>query len=245
MSERWILLRGLARESGHWGDFPERMATELGVEVRAIDLPGTGEYRGVVSPITLSGIVDFVRARAREQSPPPYHLLTVSLGAMVACEWMRLYSEEIAGTVAINTSAANLSAFYDRLRWQVWSRFFKLLSIAAPRDREREIIELLINDPAQRARAWPLWTKLATERPIGFRTFANQLWSAGRGRVALPTGARGLVLNGLGDRLVDPSCSTVLAEVTGWPIKRHPWAGHDLPWDDPEWVISRVREWRG
>jgi hypothetical protein len=34
-----------------------------------------------------------------------------------------------------------------------------------------------------------------------------------------------------------------LHEKWGWPIERHPWAGHDLPWDDPQWVISQIDTW--
>ena len=241
----WIFLRGLAHEAGHWGDFPARFAAATDFDVRAIDLPGTGGARDVISPASLSGIVDFVRIQAHALGgPPPYNLFSVSLGGMVALEWQRLYPGEIDGAVVINTSGANLSPVYNRMRWQVWSRFIKALTIPTPRERERAIIELVINDPAARAAAWPLWTKLATERPIGLRTFTNQLWAASRGVVRVPAGARGLILSGLGDRLVDPSCSTALAERTGWPIKRHAWAGHDLTWDDPDWVIARVAEWR-
>ena len=39
----WILLRGLARESGHWGAFTAQFARAMpGCEVLALDLPGNG-----------------------------------------------------------------------------------------------------------------------------------------------------------------------------------------------------------
>ena len=244
----WILLRGLARERGHWGPFLDELKDGLGSdeEVLALDLPGVGEFADQPSPRSLAGIAAFVRDRARERAPGArIHLLTISLGAMVGFEWLRAWPTEVDGLVVINTSLANLSPFYQRLRWQIWPKFVKLSSIQPPRERERAIIDLLINDPAAQARAWPTWTKLAQERPIPYATFANQLWAATRGGGPLVTNGRpGLILSALGDRFVDPSCSTALAEATGWPIARHPWGGHDLPWDDAPWVIERLRQWR-
>ncbi|MES2399587.1 MAG: alpha/beta hydrolase, partial [Pseudomonadota bacterium] len=52
-----------------------------------------------------------------------------------------------------------------------------------------------------------------------------------------------LVLSSAGDRLVNPVCSTRLA--AAWQAKyvQHPWAGHDLPHDDGEWVCSQLCDW--
>ena len=43
-----------------------------------------------------------------------------------------------------------------------------------------------------------------------------------------------------GDRLVDPRCTTAIARAWGVPHELHPWAGHDVPLDDPGWVIEQV-----
>jgi hypothetical protein len=43
--------------------------------------------------------------------------------------------------------------------------------------------------------------------------------------------------------LVDPSCSSQLHNRFNWPINRHPWAGHDISWDDSQWVLNHVQEW--
>ena len=243
----WILLRGLAREKGHWGPFIEKFAaSQSGDEVLALDLPGAGEFRETNSPLTIDGIFNFVRREAitRARNQGQFKLLAVSLGGMVAMEWMRQKPQDLAACVLINTSASNLSPFYQRLRWQVWKDVLRLISVQSMRDRERGIIDLIINSEEAREAAWPLWTKIALERPIAYKNFFAQLVAASRfagmnSGADIPT----LLLNGLGDRLVDPSCSTQLHERTGWPIRRHAWAGHDLPWDDPQWVIERISEW--
>ncbi|HBH40280.1 MAG TPA: alpha/beta hydrolase, partial [Curvibacter sp.] len=40
----WVLLRGLSRETGHWGGFVEAFAQPLPqARVPALDLPGNGQ----------------------------------------------------------------------------------------------------------------------------------------------------------------------------------------------------------
>jgi hypothetical protein len=43
-----------------------------------------------------------------------------------------------------------------------------------------------------------------------------------------------------GDQLVSPRCTRDLSRLYGSPSIEHPWAGHDLPLDDPEWLCARV-----
>ncbi|NJL25259.1 MAG: alpha/beta hydrolase [Calothrix sp. SM1_5_4] len=243
----WILLRGLVREKGHWGPFLDQFSQAFASEeVLAIDLPGMGEFRDRRSPANMKDIFQFVRGQAiaRGRAQSRFRLVAISLGAMVAVEWMRQKPEDLSGCVLINTSLRTVSPFYHRLRWQVWGDFLKILSIQSPREREKAIVDLLINSEEARAKALAIWTKIAIERPVSYRDFAAQLFAAARfdpefTKSEIPV----LLLSGLGDRMVEPSCSTALHERWGWPIERHPWAGHDLPWDDPDWVVRKIQSW--
>ena len=87
----WILLRGLLRETRHWGDFPARLQAALpGDRVVAIDLPGNGEHYRLRSPLRVAEMVQFCRAQlALHGEPGPFSLLALSLGGMVACDWAR------------------------------------------------------------------------------------------------------------------------------------------------------------
>jgi pimeloyl-[acyl-carrier protein] methyl ester esterase len=243
-SHTWILLRGLAREKGHWGPFLEQFKQSVpGDDVIAIDLPGTGEYRDVSSPKTITGIFNFVRSQAismaRNQSQ--FKIVAVSMGGMIAMEWMRQRSEDLSLCVLINSSS-KVSAFYNRLRWQVWREFARVLTLQAAKERERSVIEMLINSSEAKELALPLWTKIATERPISYINFFNQLLAAASFKgLEHPGPVPTLILSGLGDKFTDPSCSSVLSERLGWPIERHAWGGHDLPWDDGPWVIEKIR----
>ncbi|RYY52271.1 MAG: alpha/beta hydrolase, partial [Comamonadaceae bacterium] len=48
----WVLLRGLTREAGHWGAFPDLLRAQLqsGTRVIALDLPGNGALHAQRSP---------------------------------------------------------------------------------------------------------------------------------------------------------------------------------------------------
>ncbi len=246
-SSTWILLRGLGREKGHWGPFMEQFKkTVPGDEILAIDLPGMGEHRELTSPQTIEGIFNFVRAEAvaKARRQGQFKILATSLGGMVALEWMRQKSDDLAKVALINTSVHSLSPFYYRLRWQVWKDILRLATVQGVREREKGIIELLMNSAEARDAALSVWTKIAMDHPVSYISFFNQILAASRFSLSLkdcPVPV--LLLNGLGDRLVDPSCSTSLHEKWGWPIVRHPWGGHDLVWDDAPWVINKVAEW--
>lgn len=69
----WILLRGLTRESRHWGDFPELLRAEItGARVIALDLPGNGDLNAMTSPATILDMASLCRAQlARQGVPPP------------------------------------------------------------------------------------------------------------------------------------------------------------------------------
>jgi hypothetical protein len=44
------------------------------------------------------------------------------------------------------------------------------------------------------------------------------------------------------DTLVSPRCSRDLAAWYGVASVEHPWAGHDLPLDDPQWLCAQILE---
>lgn len=242
----WVFLRGLAREKGHWGSFTERFAARFPHdEVLPVDLPGSGEFHKSTAPGSMSEVFQFVRGQVMERAKHPgtLKLFALSLGGMVAMEWQRQRSDELAACVLINSSSKS-SPIHQRLRWQIWGQFVKLAVGQTVRERERGIIDLTLNNSDAKAEALPLWTKIGTERPISYLSFLNQLRSAATfAELAQATPVPTLLLNSLGDRLVDPSCSSRLHDSMGWPIRRHPWAGHDLTWDDPEWTIRQVEDW--
>ena len=114
----WILLRGLTRESRHWGGFPSLLREAIRADrVITPDLPGNGSLCEQVTPTRVADLAGTCRAELLGTGVvPPFFLLGMSLGAMVATDWAVGHPEEVRGCVLINTSMRPFSPFHRRLR---------------------------------------------------------------------------------------------------------------------------------
>lgn len=241
---RWLLLRGLARDSRHWGVFPEQFrAADPGAEILAPDLPGNGVRNRETSPDSIEAMVEDCRQGLRERGAAgPLRLLALSLGAMVALEWARRYPQEIDRCVLINTSLGGASAFYQRLRPRQYPRLLRLAFGTSPEAIEATILAMTSarRDPELVA----TWADYRRRRPLATANVLRQLRAAMRCRapIAAPP-APVLLLASTQDQFVDVACSRALARRYGWPLVEHASAGHDLPLDDGAWVSAQVGRW--
>ncbi|WP_010466527.1 alpha/beta fold hydrolase [Acidovorax radicis] len=243
----WILLRGLTREAAHWGAFAEAFERALpGARVVAQDLPGNGLLHRAVSPVTVRGMVERCRAELAERGlRPPFSVLAMSLGAMVATEWARVAPEELAGCVLINTSLRPFSPFYHRLRPRNYTALLRLaFGIKREEQAEQEVLRLTSNCVLRRQQVVPDWAEIRRQRPVSAANTLRQLGAAAcyRAPEKAPL-ANMLLLASREDGLVHGQCSQAIANAWQVPVEFHPWAGHDLPLDDPRWVIEKVRDW--
>lgn len=234
----WLLLRGLAREQRHWGEFPQLLAERMQARVICPDTPGNGYRCREAGPLNICGILEAVRQELGEAGP--LNLLGLSMGGMIATEWARLYPQEIDHLVLINSSFGNLSPPWQRIRpralWRVLRSLTKPTAV-----REGQVFDLICRRADDRRERVAEWVGYAHEYPLSRANFARQLTAAARYRA--PTTAplpRTLILGALGDRLVDPACSLAIARRWGIELDAHPWAGHDLTHDDPHWVLERL-----
>ena len=247
MGQNWLLLRGLSREAGHWGDFLPLLQSHYPLaQIHTLDLPGTGQRYQETSPCDIKKITDSVRAQAFERGllKQPLTILGLSLGGMVAWEWMLTNPEDICAAILINTSQASLSPFYNRLRWQSYPNFFKLITQPNRFKRELAVIQYVSNNRDKDERTAKEWTRIQTERPVSFKNSFRQIIAAAcyrpeNKKPAVPV----LLLNSRGDRLVAPACSEAIAKKWHLQIYTHPWAGHDLTLDDGNWVADRLQAW--
>ncbi|MEG2029486.1 MAG: alpha/beta hydrolase [Janthinobacterium sp.] len=243
----WILLRGLMREQRHWGGFPARLAQALpGAAIVTPDLPGNGERHALPSATRVADMVEFCRQDLLQRGmAPPYRLLALSLGAMVAVEWAHRHPQEIALCVLINTSMRPWNPFYRRLRWQNYPALLAQLLFGGRRSQEALILRLTSRrHGAGNAALLADWLRYQRQYPVSRRNALRQLQSAARfrapdSRPAMPL----LLLAGARDRLVDHRCTLRLAQAWQAPCMLHPDAGHDLPLDDGDWVADAVLQW--
>jgi len=96
--DTWVLLRGLTRESRHWGSFAGQFQQAIAqARVLTPDLPGNGLLNGQRSPSQVAAMVEFCRAQLQQQQlAPPFKVLAMSLGAMVSVAWSQTYPRELA-----------------------------------------------------------------------------------------------------------------------------------------------------
>lgn len=243
----WIFLRGLTRESRHWGLFPETFGNEVpAAQVFTPDLPGNGTLNAETSPLHVEDMTESIRTRLMAQGiGPPYHLLAMSLGAMAAVAWAARHPDEIRGAVLINTSLRPFSPFYRRLKPD---SYFRLLKLALPgtseQDRESTIMALTSHQADYPEEVLKNWVAYRREYPVSSRNALRQLVAAARFRAPHTRPAAPLlILASEHDALVDHSCSHQLARHWTTAFAEHPTAGHDLPLDDGLWIARQVGRW--
>jgi hypothetical protein len=66
--ETWLLLRGLLREQGHWGDFPSQLQQHLpDIKIITLDISGNGLKHLEKSPSSIAGMVDELRCQYKKR----------------------------------------------------------------------------------------------------------------------------------------------------------------------------------
>lgn len=243
----WFLLRGLTRESRHWGDFPQHLGAALdGVRVTCLDLPGNGRQNGQASLRSVDAMADWCHAElVRRGGAARCGVLAMSLGAMVAVAWAQRHPGDLAAAVLINTSLRPFSSFYRRLRPANYPRLARLMGFpASEREIETAILQMTTRRVADSGAVIEQWLQWRHENPVSRRNALIQLLAAARYRAPCTRPLeRMLLLAGARDALVDMRCSGELARAWNVPLQIHAEAGHDLPLDDEPWVLQRIQAW--
>lgn len=243
----WVLLRGLMRDGRHWGTFPQALQAALpDTPIHLLDLPGNGLRHRERSPGSVTAMAEWVRQALRQQGlAPPYRVFAMSLGAMVTVAWAGAHPQELDTAVLANTSLRPVSPFYQRLKPAAWPLLLRLAaSNPSAEDAERAILQLTSRHHTDDTALLRQWTAWRLSHPVSRGNALRQLAAAARFRApARAPLQRLLLLNGAGDRLVDPRCSAALARQWQCALAVHPSAGHDLPLDDNAWVVRQLRDW--
>lgn len=239
----FVLIRGLLREARHWGNFPEILQNQYPNKIILTpDIPGNGRLNTLTSPNTISGLTDALR----QQVPDDYRvqLIAISMGGMIAIDWMSRYPNEVCSAVLINTSLSNISPFYQRLRWQNYHKIIKLL-LTTRCEREPLILALISNKHAHDYALIKDWQRWQKNNPISSVSAINQLLAAAKFSArTIPTQPI-LIISSSADRLVDYRCSLKLQQGWNKDYLQHSTAGHDIPMDEPQWLLTVISKWFG
>lgn len=247
----WLLLRGLGRETRHWGELPQMLASASGAPVISFDLPGNGSRWRERSPTDVAAMADFCHEQlARQGIAGPCRVLAMSLGAMVTVAWAQRHPSDLAAIVLVSTSLRPFSPFHHRLRPANYGTMARLLlTRPGPEEVEGAVLDMTSTLAARSPRRDGIlrdWCAWRGEHPVSAANILRQLWAAAAFRAPpRPPPPPMLLLAGRGDQLVDCRCSAALAAAWDVPLALHPDAGHDLPLDDADWMLRQILDWGG
>ncbi len=234
------------RESRHWGNFPKTLETKLrekdpSATVETIDHPGFGTEYQRNSPTSISGIADDDRRRFEPRYHEPAVLVAISLGGMVAMDWVSRYPNDFKFLFLVNSSARGASKVTDRLQPKNWLKAFRMALMRDQALREEYILSMTTNLSAEKIESQAkIHFGYYQERPYTTRNALRQMMGAARFQAPGSLPIPGKILVSTEDQLVRAVCSYELAERFGYPVISNPAANHDLSLDDPEWLATTL-----
>lgn len=243
VKNKWILLRGLARGVGHWGSFSDKIQQQFPEdEFEFLDLPGNGARNKENSPLRIADYVQDLRSQSQfVRSGEPFKILSVSLGAMITVEWMRKHPQEIRHAYLICTSSSGISPFYHRFRLPNYLKAPQLLRHQQNEEAlEKLILSLVTNNQERRDQEFSRLKEYSRNHPMRLENMIRQLLAASRYEFPAKAPGNLTLIGSYGDKLVSPECTLSIARKWGVEPFMHPWAGHDIPVDDPVWVIEHL-----
>ncbi|MBD2858363.1 alpha/beta hydrolase [Spongiibacter sp. KMU-158] len=238
----WLFLRGLSREHAHWGDFPERCKQELGWNCIHLDLAGFGSENHRSSPLSIPSIRADLQTRLNTAPHEKIGIIALSLGGMVALDWLATEPERFSHSILINSSTADCPPLH-RLRLSNLSPMLRSLGSRSVKVQERNILNMVSNQ-SDTSEALEHWCQIRQQRPVLKSNVLRQLAAAAHFR----SPAKRLIANpplfiaSKADRMVSWRCSERLAKKYRSALLLHESAGHDLPLDDSGWLIEQLKE---
>jgi pimeloyl-[acyl-carrier protein] methyl ester esterase len=244
----WLWIRGLARSQKHWGPIADLWKIQRpNDEIIFVDIPGCGTKYQETSGFTLVEDVlrmreDFLFQMQARGLSGKVNILAVSLGGMITAKWNELYPDDIASMTIINSSSAD-SPIWERL---IPNSIPVLLSGVRAKDayeKEQKILSVITNTTPDLKKIIEAFAEEANKHPVSAANTMIQLWSASHFKWPKKTNETpALFLTSSADRMVSYRCSERIAKIWQAEIKVHNSAGHDLPIDEPEWVIQQTQE---
>lgn len=240
---RLLLLRGLTRESGHWGAFiPMLHKTLPDWEVLTLDLPGTGARFQESPGRSVGAYAQAVLDQLALHPPKPTVAVGMSLGGMVTLEMLHREPKALVGGVLINTSEASKSRWHERIAPRALIGLMAALVSPSLRQRESLVHRMTSINPQRGEQESKAWVQIARDRPVAKGVLAAQIWAAARYRAPKHIRQPLLWLASEKDRFVALACTKRLWEHYGGDLRSYPFAGHDLSLDAPEWTARMIRD---
>lgn len=206
------------------------------------EIPGVGEYNQLVSPRNFDEMISFMREKHLAQLEGNTNVaLAMSLGGMLIKRWSELYPQDFSKIVLLNTSFKGINPVTSRLRPASMLSFLRVFAQRETREKEKIILEMVANNQSKREERLSDWVAIQKDAPVSKKSALNQIIAA----LTFDPGkekpkAELLFLACKGDRLCSYTCSEKLSKTWDAPLELHENGGHDLPIDDPQWLLERL-----
>lgn len=239
-----LLLRGLAREERHWGVFPKLLEEKLpGVKCHFLELPGVGKKVNRDAHSQISQYTNELREEwisLKEEHPGPWAIVAISMGGMIAMDWANRFPLDMKALILINSSAGNISPPHHRFSPSAMGMVLKLFFREDYEEREEAILKLTTNLLHVDREIIKKYASYSSESPLKRASFLKQMYAASKFEVPQSLDIPLLLLAAKGDRLASYKCSKAISKRLETKLHLHDRAGHDLPLDDPHWVVDHI-----
>jgi pimeloyl-ACP methyl ester carboxylesterase len=243
------LLRGLTRESGHWGtQFEDSLRKQIpNCSVHYLDLPGAGIFFEEKSPKRVSKMVEFIRNRYIDslmESAGRNILVATSLGSMVASQWAIQHPYDFQALILICPSYKNVCRLKERAQPEVRREMFQSIFASDVTKREGILLKINSNDSLNYERNLTMWVKIQKDRPMSKgntlrQTIAGMRYKLDQSLPEIPI----LIVGSKGDRVVSTACIQAVHEKIGGDLILHETSGHGIPVDAAPWLANQIALW--
>jgi len=243
-----FLLRGLTRESAHWGSFTDSLQSGLpNAQIHLMDLPGAGRHIHQNASIRAAKMVDFMRDEVLNELNQKNRINIIcatSLAGMLACDWTIRYKKDFHGLIIISASFKNICSSRERVSWAVKWEMVRILFTRNIWKRENLIIKVNSNRPQLIEPLTDDWTAIQKERKmtrlnIFKQSISGLLIGLKDEKPDLPI----LIIGSEGDRMVCPECIKKSHDFLGGTLIFHADSGHGIPIDEPIWLSRQISDW--
>ncbi len=237
---RFILLRGLGREQLHWRPLVHCLKQDFpSATIETPDLPGAGILYETPSPLSIKDYIPYLEKQLND-SPQPAVLIGLSFGGMIALAWAQQRKNLFKRIILINSSC-RLNPFYHRLQLLSVMKHPGVFWRFNLSRQETAIYRLTCNQRPVDPILIKSWVAIQNQHPVSPINQLRQIIAAARFQPPDKLGNLPInILASAKDRLVNPKNSHSLAHFYQATIDYHPWAGHDLCQDDPQWISQQL-----
>jgi alpha-beta hydrolase superfamily lysophospholipase len=241
----FYLLRGLSRESAHWGTFPQELIEKFPQsKVIEMDLPGMGMLNQINSPTNINPIIDILRTTYYSKEGTNIFIAS-SLAALVAITWVQQGKNEFHGLVLLSPSLKGICKFTERFKPRSWYDCGVIMLHPSVRVREKKLLKINLNDNRSRNELLNTWIGIHKSRPYKAKNVFRQLLAGTRFNLLdHPIQIPILISGSKEDKLVASTCFIKLKIKLGADIALHDYAGHALTLDASAWLTDKIYSWQ-